>query len=116
MTKHTPGPWTMHPRFADGAEVRSLAQVAWCGSACEISKSGGQRIDAAEARANAHLIAAAPDLLQGLEDMIGHCQGCNGKGRCYGPVPGRPGVSAVDQPCQDCSDARAAIKKARGES
>lgn len=68
-TKHTPGPWTMHPRFDDGAEVRALAPVAWCGVASTHGASGNQSIDAAEARANARLIAAAPDLLAALEDI-----------------------------------------------
>jgi hypothetical protein len=62
-TKHTPGPWTMHPRFDDGAEVCAIAPVAWCGVATTVGSSGDQSIDAAEARANARLIAAAPDLL-----------------------------------------------------
>ena len=66
-TKHTPGPWTMHPRFDDGAEVRALlAPVAWCGVASTHGASSSQSIDAAEARANARLIAAAPDLLAAL--------------------------------------------------
>ena len=69
-TKHTPGPWTMHPRFDDGAEVRSVASVAWCGVASTVGSSGGQSIDAAEARANAHLIAAAPDLLHVAEMVL----------------------------------------------
>ena len=66
-TKHTPGPWTMHPRFDYGAEVRALlAPVAWCGVASTHGASSSQSIDAAEARANARLIAAAPDLLAAL--------------------------------------------------
>ena len=68
-TKHTPGPWTMHPRFDDGAEVRAIAPVAWCGVATTVGSSGDQSIDAAEARANARLIAAAPDLLAALHHI-----------------------------------------------
>ena len=67
--KHTPGPWTMHPS-PHGAEVRSLAKIAWCGAAARYGKSGDQIIDAAEARANAHLIAAAPDLLAACEALV----------------------------------------------
>jgi hypothetical protein len=59
----------MHPRFDDGAEVRALAPVAWCGVATTVGSSGDQSIDAAEARANARLIAAAPDLLAALERL-----------------------------------------------
>jgi hypothetical protein len=56
----------MHPHFNHGAEVRSLASVAWCGAASTHGASSSQSIDAAEARANARLIAAAPDLLAAL--------------------------------------------------
>ena len=66
MTKHTPGPWTVNPHFNHGAEVRSLASVAWCSVASTHGASGSQVIDVAEARANARLIAAAPDLLAAL--------------------------------------------------
>lgn len=104
---HTPGPWHVEP---DGSIVdRDGCDVI----ASHADAEGGHYLAATEE--DRSLIAAAPDLLQGLEDMIGHCRGCDGKGRCYGPVPGRPGSYAPDQPCQDCSDARAAIKKARGE-
>lgn len=100
-TKHTPGPWRVDNHCDVAAQDRHVATPSLYGDGSD--------------EANARLIAAAPDLLQGLEDMIGHCQGCNGRGRCYGPVPGSPGSYASNQPCQDCSDARAAIKKARGE-
>jgi hypothetical protein len=59
----------MHPRFDDGAEVRAIAPVAWCGVASTHGASSSQSIDAAEARANARLIAAAPDLLAALERL-----------------------------------------------
>ena len=69
MTKHTPGPWTMHPRGKDGAEVRATASVAWCGSAWTLG-SENQVIRADEAQANARLIAAAPDLLAACEEFL----------------------------------------------
>ena len=69
MTKHTPGPWTMHPRFDDGAEVCAIAPVAWCSVASTHGASGSQVIDVDEARANARLIAAAPDLLAALHHI-----------------------------------------------
>ena len=96
MTKHTPGPWTMHPRFDDGAEVRAIAPVAWCSVASTVGSSGDQSIDAAEARANARLIAAAPDLLAALdrlERLSGSAMGTDDPARVF---------------------ARAAIAKAKG--
>lgn len=69
-TKHTPGPWTMHPRGEDGAEVRAITSVAWCGIASTHGASGSQVIRADEAQANARLIAAAPDLLAACEAII----------------------------------------------
>lgn len=103
-TKHTPGPWTMHHCFNDGAEVCAIAPVAWCGAASTYGASSTQRIDAAEARANARLIAAAPDLLEACE-ILTEAQrradaGEHGGFGCY--------VDAVDK-------ARAAIAKAKGE-
>lgn len=60
----------MNPHFNHGAEVRSLASVAWCSVASTHGASGSQVIDVDEARANARLIAAAPDLLAALEAAI----------------------------------------------
>lgn len=99
-TKHTPGPWTMHPRFSDGAEVRSIAQVAWCGAAAAYGESGNQNIDAAEACANARLIAAAPDLLAVCEGLV-----------AWWKADGISGNATLDA----LSDkARAAVAKAKG--
>jgi len=108
MTKHTPGPWTMHPRFDDltlkndGAEVRALlAPVAWCSVASTHGASGSQSIDAAEARANARLIAAAPDLLEALEKLY----------RAVSDV-----TSSVEDLGYGEELARAAIAKAKGDT
>ena len=99
-TKHTPGPWTVHPRFDDGAEVRSRAQVAWCGVASTYGASGDQTIDAAEACANARLIAAAPDLLAACEGAVNMC-----------PRDCTPGWY-----CGVCGVLFAAIAKAKGKT
>jgi hypothetical protein len=87
----------MHPRFDDGAEVRAIAPVAWCGVATTVGSSGSQSIDAAEARANARLIAAAPDLLAALERLF------------------RWGSWPSEEHKQDMESARAAIAKATKE-
>ena len=95
MSKHTPGPWTPHPRFSDGAEVRSIAQVAWCGAAAAYGESGNQTIDAAEACANARLIAAAPDLLDACVRLL-------------------DAVARGDHKAKAIDAARAAVAKATG--
>lgn len=98
MSEHTPGPWliTEEPdgwdaRYAtfrlntedDGSPEASL---------CDISEWNHPR-----ARADAHLIAAAPDLLAALRDMCSLVAG----------------TSAVDE--QPYRDACAAIRKAEGQ-
>ncbi len=86
--KHTPGPWiTQGDTYVT---VNSLI-IAHC------KQSGHITLD--ETIANAHLIAAAPDLLAALERVIDcHVTGIN--------------------PLSDAAilSARAAIAKARGES
>lgn len=101
-TKHTPETWK-HIRDIGSGKINIWAD------------DGNEWIGEVEDMSDARLIAAAPDLLGALEDMINHCQGCNGRGRCYGRVPGSLSSYAPNQPCQDCGDARAAIAKAKGE-
>lgn len=70
-SKHTPGPWRVHPYeinvgpYNKGRDVgpagRSVAQVI---GEFENPTPGG------EAEANARLIAAAPDLLEALRDLL----------------------------------------------
>lgn len=86
MNKHTPAPW----HVANGVQIRSERD--------QIAKVWMMRHG--EGKANAHLIAAAPELLEALAQF----------------------VAWVDAPCESAfSDsqlekARAAIAKARGES
>ena len=76
--KHTPGPWqrisstinridivTCDKDDQPNGRVASIHRVAWCNEG--------------EENANARLIAAAPQLLEALEDVLGHAEqmGCN---------------------------------------
>lgn len=90
--KHTPGPWTVLAQ--DHTQVRAAESrfVADCG----FGPSSSPRMD--EARANAHLIASAPELLSALEALIHVAY--------YNREDGQP-VDAIIQ-------ARAAIFKAKG--
>ena len=75
-SKHTPGPWsyigddeTGGIKFAEVAAgeigTRAHRSVAWCIGVDE------RRLDAAT-KANARLIAAAPDLLEALKAVLNH--------------------------------------------
>jgi hypothetical protein len=113
MSKHTPGPWEIIDKY----RVHS-ALGADSGDGCPCDSSDGWLIaDCSESialvdgkicslgenplKANINLIAAAPDLLEALEYMLG-CQYDYDERR--------------QADCDMCAKARAAISKARGES
>lgn len=98
--KHTPGPWeyaadkrdTMRVFAGDGEIVRAL------------STHGHRRLSKAEREANARLIAAAPDLLEFVEQIF------NGLDT---------GMVKVDSPADETlenvlSRGRAAVSRAKG--
>lgn len=91
MSGPTPGPWAYRPtnngHMVAGAKPGYLAEVRDCGSGC--------------VKANARLIAAAPELLEALRDVIGW-------------VPGA--IWHTGEPTESVNRARAAIAKATGES
>ena len=93
MSKHTPGPWEIEEhyhfgyRWISGPEHSQLAQVVWCMEDEDRSP---------ECEANAHLIAAAPELLEALENLLKVHEGEGGTQRHAGDM------------------ARAAIAKAKG--
>ena len=99
MSKHTPGPWEIKRHYDPGYKFISapkhsgLAQVVWCMEDEDRSP---------ECEANAHLIAAAPELLEALEKVDS-----------YWSSPGEDDwvthYNTVLQPV------RAAIAKAKGE-
>ncbi len=67
MTQHTPGPWA-----ATGWEMREVSAHGHTIALC----LGGNSAEAARmARANAALIAAAPDMLAALEAFVGSRKG-----------------------------------------
>ncbi len=64
MTKHTPAPWHINPKMKTSINAgrKHIAMVNWYNPAEEELRVIGE-----EHEANAHLIAAAPDLLATLE-------------------------------------------------
>ncbi len=67
MSKHTPGPWEIKRHYdscyknISAQKHTELAQVVWCMEDEDRSP---------ECEANAHLIAAAPDLLEALQNLL----------------------------------------------
>lgn len=98
MSKHTPGPWAVdadaYPIFIySESETWPLIDELGNEEGCK----GAFIANTGDNKANARLIAAAPDLLEALKDMLdGHEDACTGYGE-----------GAADK-------ARAAIAKATG--
>jgi len=67
QAQHTPGPWTAEPEGGRGAWVRG-SNGTWAALACGDTD--------AEADANAHLIAAAPDMLVALQMAVPALEWC----------------------------------------
>ena len=64
MATHTPGPWTLHPTALHPA-VRSVGTPdAGPRRICTVGTMNGNPVD----KANARLIAAAPELLEALKE------------------------------------------------
>jgi hypothetical protein len=90
MSKHTPGPWRADQRCIEGPD----------GNIALLNLARGQGVT----RANARLIAAAPDLLSALKRMSEHWLGDNN-------APMRDAFIR-DYPKSAIADAVAAIAKA----
>lgn len=114
---HTPGPWTQVPNFGGvrilgsngqhGVTIVPLSLSAEPIGDFDPRKFNGQQL------ANAHLIAAAPDLLALAKQYAEECATCGGCGECDLPVDGCDDeLESVD--CIDCADIRAVIAKAEG--
>ena len=92
MKTHTPGPWKIEMRTRSGEFVRTTHITGTDGS--HLANVGPCSIDA-----NARLIAAAPDLLAALEDIVYLAD-----------------TSDFYLPRNWLADARAAIAKAEGNA
>ena len=93
MSKHTPGPWVVHPTSIHPA-VRSIGTAeAGPRRICTVGSTNGNPTD----WHNARLIAAAPELLEVLQELMVAADRVSG-----GPVTW-------------LGKARAAIAKATGE-
>jgi hypothetical protein len=101
-TRFTPGPWVYGHQSATVQALPEYMQVAHC-----MSEPGcGMLHDMEEVRANARLIAAAPDLYAALEDAVATlpmvvCR-CRGDG-------------FVCSRCKALASAESALARARGE-
>lgn len=68
MSKHTPGPWKVQDR-GHGFAVMSKALVAFCGQSCCVGVGVSQSIGLKEAKANAQLIARAPEMAEEIRQL-----------------------------------------------
>ena len=91
MSKHTPGPWTVLPGITSGDIITPMGRVASC----------------VVLTTDAHLIAAAPDMLEALEAAV-----------ACGMVPvssaEEGGAAKFSEQVRVADTIRNAIKKARG--
>jgi len=105
---HTPGPWRTHkhgpnPWWLVQVDGREVAEVDHGGVAVWNDPKHPDVV-----AANAHLIAAAPDLLALARKCASECAECAGTGIIIGTLP--------SEPCPDCTDIWAVIRRAEGRS
>ena len=94
MSKFTPGPWVAR-------EVNGMGWPGQRGFAIDFNEDQEQVVEFVYEEADAHLIAAAPDLLEALEAVLNAGRGTSGR---------------IILDADDEAVARAAIAKARGEA
>lgn len=112
--KHTPGPWVFHgPGSGDKALPITGAHREYVGSdglICEVYYDDVTTEGAAEQEANARLIAAAPDVLEALQECAVTLQSITDSFNGEDMIDlGTDGVVALNR-------ARAAIARATGGS
>lgn len=107
MSEYTPGPWGMSGRCYElGDGLAGINGQGWNELAGVVIKVNGRRSD--EGIANARLIAAAPDLLEALQEMVaGDAEAIEDAKRLGVPFP--------DEMLAAYHKARAAIARATGE-
>jgi hypothetical protein len=110
---HTPGPWVVH---ADGVLVLGAGPKRQAIVDCETSAS--PNLPQAERKANARLIAAAPELLAALKSLEADMDRAGGDACGMPECPWCKAGPSGDEHRGDCEllAARAAIAKAGGEN
>ncbi|WP_442256118.1 hypothetical protein ACS0OT_07185 [Stenotrophomonas maltophilia group sp. RY12688] len=108
MSKHTPGPWIIDPKFLCEVQTADHKTIASCwerrDAGSHIEVTGTLECSEEVSIANARLIAAAPDLLEALIRLEAELVE-DKYGECYEPSP-----------FENLALARAAIAKATGEA
>lgn len=101
--QHTPGPW----RFLPGNETAPGYVVGReaCAFVAQLLGKDGRRNPETQERADANLIAAAPELLDGLRQMTD----------AYAKAMRDAGVTRYPEALAVVRAARAALAKAKGE-
>lgn len=115
-TKHTPGPWT--PEFGEAYRVRAQqdgGQVAIMKNLKGRHGFAGRR-NGDEVAANARLMAAAPELLEALQEAKAALEWCVEQGGGPACEHESGGVVCFCKENNAISSARAAIAKATGEA
>lgn len=105
-TEHTPGPWHVTADYCGALAVNDHLQFP---SEFPVALIGGPLADK---RANARLIAAAPDLLAALERVENRLT--MAARAFYGAGRAKDLRAALDNWIADAETARAAIAKAKG--
>jgi hypothetical protein len=108
MAEYTPGPWRASPAKPDGSCFRADVVTRSRKSGLDIMPAQAAGYTANEAAANAQLIAAAPDLLEALKNLVPPDADCvrSSHGEEYSHHPPRP------EECEVCAG-RAAIALAK---
>lgn len=101
MSKHTPGPWVWYRKLSGSENSRGFG-IAQEGKRFAIVDVYPLDEDGVAGEANARLMAAAPELLEALEEVVAEATAYEAR---HGEMR-RPWVRK----------ARAAIAKAKGES
>lgn len=122
--KHTPGPWEVLNQTevftslgADSGDgIKASPSDGWmiadCGGCVTFTEIGAVELGYALRKANAHLIAAAPDLLEAAEELS------TVWGKFIDSFPYQPGIGddVENMEFREIAKLRKAIAKARGES
>lgn len=109
---HSPGPWKLNWTYAGGGCLEDHPELQYVNihSAKYIEVApNGLSLTGYVRPADAHLIAAAPDLLALVKQYASECLDCN-----YGDGP--TGKTPEGDPCEWCGDTRALLAKVEGRS